>query len=275
MTTHRPTSCLPFLLAAFLIATLCWSQTGTGNIQGTVQDTSGAVVPKAKVTLVHVATNRQYDTETNDVGFYLVPSIGLGDYQLTVTSAGMQTWKGQLRLLAGQTVEVGVTLTPGSTATTIEVAGDVAPLVTTTSATLSTIVEPERIQQLPINGRDVNQLIYQTTPGALQETHGVNGVLWVPRIFGLRNASELVQDGAPLTDKAWGTEPNRPPGIDTIAELRAETSNSSAEFDRPGTFIMTTKSGTNQFHGAAFETNRTISRREAVMKVIAYRPIQG
>lgn len=255
MTTRKPATSWLWLLA-FLIVSSCWSQTGTGNIQGTVKDSSGAVVPKAKLVLVHTATNRQYTTETNDVGFYLFPSIQLGDYQLTVSLAGMQTWKGQLHLLAGQTAEVDAMLTPGSTATTVEVSGEVAPIVNTTSATLATVVEPQRIQQLPVNGRDVNQLIYQTTPGALQETHGVNGVLWVPRVFGLRNASELLQDGAPLEDIAWGTEPNRPPGIDTIAELRAETNNSSAEFDRPGTFIMTTKSGTNQLHGAAFETNR-------------------
>lgn len=243
-------------LLLLCIAALCWPQTGTGNIQGTVKDSSGAVVPAARVTLVHTATNRLYKTATNEVGFYLFPSIGLGDYQVTVELAGMETWKGQLHLLAGQTAEVDATLQPGATSTTVEVAGEIAPLVNTTSSTLSSVVEPERIQQLPVNGRDVNQLIYQTTPGALKETHGVNGVLWVPRVYGLRNASELVQDGAPLEDKAWGTEPNRPPGIDTIAELRAETNNSSAEFDRPGTFIMTTKSGTNEVHGAAFETNR-------------------
>src|SRR5579884_1791676 len=244
------------LLVLALMATLCWSQTGMGNIQGTVKDVSGAVVPKAAVMLRHVATNRQFTTESNDVGFFLFPSIDLGDYELTVSAPGMETWKGQLHLLAGQTADVSAALTPGSTATTIEVKGEIAPLISTTSATLSTVVEPERIQELPVNGRDVNQLIYQTTPGALQETHGVNGVLWVPRVYGLRNASELVQDGARLEDRAWGTEPNRPPGIDTLAELRSETNNSSAEFDRPGTFIMTTKSGTNELHGAAFETNR-------------------
>jgi len=256
MTTHRPTSCLPFLLAAFLIATLCWSQTGTGNIQGTVKDASGAAVPNARVALVHTATNREYTTETNAVGFYLFPSLELGDYQLTITSAGMESWKGQLHLLAGQTAEVDTALKVGATATSVQVSGDVTPLVTTTSPTLATVVEPERISQLPVDGRYIDQILFMTTPGAIQETHGVNGVLWVPRVYGLRNASELVQDGAPLLDKAWGTEPNRPPGMDTVAEFRAETNNSNAKFDRPGTFIMTTKSGTNEIHGSAFETAR-------------------
>jgi hypothetical protein len=122
------------------------SQTGTGRIQGTVKDISGAVVPKAKVTLVHTATNRQYRTETTGVGFYLFPSIQLGDYQLTVELPGMETWKGQLHLLTGQTAEVEAVLKPGSTAATAEISSEVAPLVTTTSATLATVVEPQRIE---------------------------------------------------------------------------------------------------------------------------------
>lgn len=245
-----------FILFLLFAATLCWSQTGTGTIQGTVKDASGAFVGSAKVTVVHTATNRTYNTQTNAVGFYFIPSVELGDYQVTVASTGMETWKAQLHLLAGQTAEVDVALKVGSTTTTVEVSGEVTPLVTTTSPTLATVVEPQRIGQLPVDGRYIDQLLFMTTPGAVQETHGVNGVLWMPRVYGLRNASELTQDGAPLLDKAWGTEPNRPPGMDTVAEFRAETNNSNAKFDRPGTFIMTTKSGTNQVHGSAFETAR-------------------
>jgi hypothetical protein len=245
-----------FVAVLVLSAALAWSQTGTGNIQGTVKDSTAGVVAKAAVTLLHTATNRIYKTETNNVGFYLVPSVELGDYELTVESAGMETWKAQLHLLAGQTAEVDVVLKIGSTTTTVQVTGDVTPLVTTTSSTLATVVEPERISQLPVDGRNINQVLFMTSPGAVQETHGVNGVLWVPRVYGLRNASELTQDGAPLLDKAWGTQPNRLPGMDTVAEFRAETNNSSAKFDRPGTFMMTTKSGTNEFHGSAFETAR-------------------
>src|SRR5207245_1226071 len=128
MTVHKPTRYSPCWPLVFLIATLCWSQTGTGNIQGSVKDASGSVVPEATVVLVHTATNRKYTTETNDVGFYLFPSVELGDYQLTITSAGMETWKGQFHLLAGQTAEVNVALKVGTTATSVDVA-DVTPLV--------------------------------------------------------------------------------------------------------------------------------------------------
>jgi hypothetical protein len=239
-----------------LAATLSWSQTGTGNIEGTVKDTTAGAVAKAKVTVVHTATNRIYNTETNEIGFFLFPSMELGDYELMVTLSGMETWKGRFHLLAGQTAVIDPVLKVGTTSTTVQVVGEAAPLVTTTSPTLATVVEPERIEQLPVNGRYINEILFLTTPGAVQEVQGVNGVLWVPRVYGLRNASELTQDGAPLLDRAWGTQPNRPPGMDTVAEFRSETNNSSAKFDRPGTFMMTTKSGTNQLHGSAFETAR-------------------
>ncbi len=252
MKIHRPTAFLSRCFLIFLMATLCWSQTGTGNIQGTVKDASGALVPKAKITLVHTATNRSYHTETNDVGFFLFPSVELGDYQLVVEAAGMETWKGGFPLLAGQTAEVQPVVKPGSASTEVEVNGEVTPLVTTTSGTMATVVEAERIQDLPVNGREIDNLTLMTTPGVVSDT-------WTPIIYGLRTASELTQDGAPLTNRAWGYEPNRPPGMDTVAEFRVETNSSSAVFDRPGTFIMTTKSGTNQVHGSAFETARNSS----------------
>ncbi len=81
---------LPCLLAGAICA-----QTGTGNIQGTVRDATGAVVPQAKVTIVQTQTTRQYDSVTNEVGFYLFPSVQLGPYQITVEAAG----KTQVRLV--------------------------------------------------------------------------------------------------------------------------------------------------------------------------------
>jgi hypothetical protein len=224
------------------------AQTGTGNIQGTVKDAVGAVVPKVKVTVVHTATTRQYTSETNDVGFYLLPALQSGAYQITVESPGMETWKGELTLVSGQSAEVNPVLKPGATATSITVAGDVTPLITTNSPTVSTVVERERIEQLPINGRFITTLLYMTTPGVESGS--------VPRVYGLRYATELLQDGAVLENREWQSIPARPPGLDTIAEFRSETNNSSAKLNRPGTFMLTTRSGTNEWHGSVFETAR-------------------
>jgi hypothetical protein len=234
-----------------LLTNLCWAQTGTGKIQGTVKDATGAVVPNAKVSLVHTATNNQRTSVTNDVGFYLFPAIDIGEYRVTVESPGMETWSGTLILVAGQTAEVETVLKAGSTSTKLEVTGEIATLVTTTAATLATVVETERIEQLPIDGRSITSLLYMTTPGVLTDPNG-----FMPRVYGLRNASELMEDGAIQQNGEWGGLPYRQPGLDTVAEFRSETNNSSAKMDRPGSFVITTKGGTNSLHGSFFETAR-------------------
>lgn len=237
------------LAGIFLIFSgLAAAQTGTGNIQGTVKDATGAVVPKAKVTAVHTATSREYPNESNEVGFYIFPVMQAGDYTVQVELPGMETWKGQLRLQAGQSAVVDVSLKTGTTVTAVTVAGDVTPLITTTNATISTVIERERIEQLPLNGRFITNLIYLTTPGVESGS--------VPRAYGLRYASELLQDGAILENREWQSIPMRTPGLDTIGEFRAETNNSSAKLNRPATFMLTTKSGTNEVHGSMFETAR-------------------
>ncbi|MBM3735754.1 MAG: hypothetical protein FJW39_08200 [Acidobacteria bacterium] len=236
-------------LGLFLaIAALGNAQTGNGSIQGTVRDATGAVIPKAKVKVVHTATARESTSETNEIGFYLFPAMQGGAYELTVEFPGMELWKGQLTLAAGQAAAVESVLKPGATATSVTVAGDVTPLVTTTSPTLATVIERERIEQLPLNGRFITTLIYMTTPGVEPGS--------VPRVYGLRYATELLQDGAVLENREWQSIPARPPGLDTIAEFRSETNNSSAKLNRPGTFMITTRSGTNEIHGSVFHTAR-------------------
>ncbi|MGH9659962.1 MAG: TonB-dependent receptor, partial [Bryobacteraceae bacterium] len=239
------------VVAAFtlvVLAELGRAQTGTGTIQGTVKDSTGAVVPGAKVSITHALTSRQYGTVSTEVGFFLFPAVQTGQYQISIEAAGMETRKGDLLLQVGQTAELTPTLKVGATGIEVTVAGNVTPLLTTTSATLANVVERARIDQLPLNGRFIQELFYMTTPGFERGT--------VPRVFGLRFAVELLQDGAVLENRQWQEIPARPPGLDSIEEFRAETSNSSAKMNRPGTVILTTKAGTNNIHGAIFETAR-------------------
>ena len=233
------------LAPAFAIA--LWAQTGTGNIEGTIRDATGAIVPAAQVTVIHTETGRVYKTTANNAGIYVVPSVQMGAYSVAVEAVGMETWKGALNLQTGQTAEIDAVLKVGSTATEITVVGDVTPLVTTNSATLSNVVERGRIEQLPLSGRFFQSLVQTTTPG-------VEGAAAAPMVWGLRWAAEFVQDGAVLANRETGEIQGRPPGLDTVQEFRAETNNSSARMNRPATIIVSTRSGTNQFHGAAFET---------------------
>ena len=230
-----------------LLTPVIHAQTGTGDIQGIVRDPTGAVVPGARVDIIHVQTARQHSTLTNEAGFYLFPSVQMGPYQMTVEAGGMETWKGDLTLQTGQTADVEVRLKVGATRTEVTVVGDVTPLVTDTSPTLSTVLERERIEQLPLSGRFFQSLMMMTTPGA-------EGAAAAPMMWGLRWGTEFMQDGAVLANRETGEIQGRPPGLDTVQEFRTETNNSSAKMNRPASVVVATRSGTNRFHGAAFET---------------------
>src|SRR5690348_15847806 len=104
-------------LALFIAGNRLQAQTGTANIQGTVKDATGAVIPGANVTATQSLTARQFRTTTNEVGFYLIPSVQNGLYRLTVDAKGMETWKGELTLQVGETAVVDANLKVGGTAT--------------------------------------------------------------------------------------------------------------------------------------------------------------
>jgi hypothetical protein len=166
----------------------------------------------------------------------------------------MQKWQGEVTLQLGQQAVVDPDMKVAAAANEVTVVGDVSPLLTTTSPTLATTVERERSEQLPLNGRAIASLMVSTVPGL----EGLNTVAPAqPRVFGLRDsAMEYVQDGVPLDDRNTGNLQARPPGLDTVQEIRIETNNSSAKLDRPANAIFSTISGTNALHGAAFETGR-------------------
>ncbi|PYV23131.1 MAG: hypothetical protein DMG24_14770, partial [Acidobacteria bacterium] len=240
-------------LVCFLLlagAAVGWAQTGAGTIQGTVKDPSDAVVPGANVKIVQTQTALKRDTTTNASGFFVFPSALIGPYTLTVEAPGMETWNAELTLQAGQTAEIDPVLKVGSSTTEVTVTANATPLVNTTDGTVATVVERARIEQLPLDGRSVDDLIYKTTPGV--EPQGAK----VPTVYGVLYGSEMTQDGALLENRDWQKLPDRLPGLDTIEEFRAETSNSSAKMERPGTITLTTRHGTNQFHGSIFDTNR-------------------
>jgi hypothetical protein len=246
MRTRTIVACAWFLVSVLAAV----AQVGSGSIQGTVKDPSGAVIPGADVRAVHVATSRQHDTLTNAAGFFIFPSLQPGEYRLTVEMASMQPWQGDLLLQVGQAAVVEPALRLATTTTEVTVVGDVTPLVTSTNPTLGNTVERARIEQLPLNGRFFQTIVQQTTPG-------LEGSSGSPRVFGLRSTSmEFLQDGAVLTNRDTGELSGRPPGLDTIEEFKVETSNSSAKMNRPAATILSTRSGTNDLHGAIFETHR-------------------
>ena len=245
--TNRVLLCV---LGIFLSAALLCAQTGVAELQGNVSDATGAVIPGAPIALEHIQTGNKFQTKGNEVGFFVFPALQPGEYRLTVDFSGMNKWQGQVNLLVGQRVVVNPVLQVGHSTQEVTVVDDVTPVVTTTNPTVATIVERERIDQLPLNGRTIQTLLTITVPG-------LEGASAQPKVYGLRDsAMDIVQDGVGLQDRNTGAIQSRPPGLDTVQEFRVETSVSSAKVERPASAIFSTRSGTNQFHGSAFETGR-------------------
>ena len=139
------------------------AQTGRGVIRGTVLDTSKAVVPGAQVTITNTATNISQKAQTNEEGLYYFGAVQPGPYTVVVEVTGFKKWEGRIDLQVGQTAVVDVALELGSSETTVEVVG-AAPPITTESMEDSDVKDFQRIQQLPLNGRQVSQL-FALTPG--------------------------------------------------------------------------------------------------------------
>ena len=234
------------LLMGGLLLGGAYAQSGAGSIQGTARDSSGAVLPSATVSIRNTATGTSSLTTSNSAGFFTVPALFAGPYSVAVSADGMAAWKATLVLEVGQTAVLNPVLAIGSVNTQVTVVGDQSSLIDYHNQTVATDLERQRIEQLPINGRVLSSLISQTVPGV--EGQSVNGTVG--------NAQEYVLDGAVLANVEQGGVTFRQPDPDSIQEVRIETSGSSAKYDLPSTTILTTRSGTNQFHGSLFETNR-------------------
>ncbi|MBO0800681.1 MAG: carboxypeptidase regulatory-like domain-containing protein, partial [Blastocatellia bacterium] len=255
---HKNPSCtiLPTLIA-ILAGLLFYSiearaQSGAGSIQGTIQDPSAAALPGCAVRVVNQKTGVTIDTTSNSAGFYAVPGLFTGVYTITVTAQGLKTYKTQLTLQDAQNAVINVTLSVGDVSEQVVVTGDPFQQATYDSGTVSTHLDTTRIDQLPQNGRNVLTLAGATTPGLEGSGTRANGIM--------QEGLEYSQDGAPMTNRNFGGELNTAqstlPDPDSVQEVKIETLNSTAQFATPATAIITTKSGTNQFHGSVFETAR-------------------
>lgn len=234
------------------MTTVSMAQSGAGGIQGTIEDSTGAVVPRALVHVVNQKTGVATDTKSNASGFYSVPSLFAGDYTVTFSASGMKQYQTSISLQAAQTAVINPSMTVGNVTEQVTVSGNAIQLATYDSGTISSTLDSARISQLPINGRFLLSLAGLTTPGLEDGGQRANG--------NMPEALEYVQDGAPLTNRNFGGEVNSTqaqlPDPDAVREVRIETTNSSAQFSTPATGIITTKSGTNSFHGSFFETAR-------------------
>lgn len=237
-----------FLFVVLLsLAASALAQTGLGTVTGTARDAQNAVIRNANVTLTNTATNISRKAATNEEGVYYFGSVPLGSYALTIEAPGFKKWEGRLTIQVGQHAVVDAEMETGSPQETVTVTS-AAPLVQTESADVSDVKDYQRIRQLPLNGRNISAL-FDLTPGI---EGGGNA-----RVNGLKVGSlEITLDGVSLVDRFGGGIARVQPGLDTVQEFRVETVGSDARYSRPATVTLATRSGTNEFHGTAFETHR-------------------
>lgn len=250
-------SVLPFLCSSPASA-----QRITGSIVGIVTDTTGAVVPEAKVTLLSLDTGREMGTTSAPDGTYTFAQLLPGRYSVRVERQGFERKiVTDIKLSADQTARVDLTLSVGAVTTTVEVSAGGAALLQTQTSELAQVVENRKIRELPLNGRNFVQL-GATTAGVIggdqlisnvENWSGRSGIsLW---IGGQReiNAGYIV-DGIETRNDRFGAAGVRP-AIDMIEEFKVDRNSQGSEFGNDSTAVVqvTTKSGTNEFHGTAWE----------------------
>src|SRR5579872_4573461 len=238
----------------------------TGSFAGTVSDNSGAVVTGAKVTVTAQTTNISREAMTDTSGHYLVPLLGVADYTIRIEATGFKPAESKdVRLQIDEHRELDFKLVPASVSTSVEVSAAEVAVETTTPA-LGQVITSEEVAELPLNGRDFVQLA-TLTPGTTQESNPGSFFNGGPSSeVSARGTYSLSVGGSRAQSTDWlldGNDNNELtaggisilPSIDAIQEFKVLTYNYSAEFGtRAGpTVLVTTKSGSNQFHGSVFE----------------------
>ncbi|HTX37734.1 MAG TPA: TonB-dependent receptor [Bryobacteraceae bacterium] len=242
------------LLAAAL---LVWGQAETGQIVGSVKDPSGASVPKATVT-VKSATTGSVRTEATDAnGNFTFANLRPDDYDVTVDAQGFMSLKRRVTVAVGAKVGLDLTIQVGSVATTVEVSesANAAITVNTETQTLSQVLNTTSLTELPTITRNPYDLVM--TAGTVSEDDPSGRGVGVS-INGLRSAgTNVLLDGVANNDEFDATVGQTVP-LDSVQEIGIITNNFTAEYGRAdaGVINVTTKSGTNNFHGTAYEFNR-------------------
>jgi len=241
-------------LVFFLIPVPAWSQ-AVGAIVGTVTDPSGAVIPRVKVTAIRIDTGVSQSTVTSGAGTYTIPSLVVGTYSVTAEATGFKSGTATgITLDVSQQREVDFRLALAGVASTVEVTA-APPLLNTTNGSLAGLVSGDQVQTLPLNGRSIGNLI-MLQPGMAPDTGHMG---WLsPMWIGNGNRGETsvaTLDNADATDREMGTIQFWNFNLDAIAEFKVQQNNYSAQFGQgAGTITqLVSKTGTNQFHGSAFE----------------------
>jgi len=240
----------------------CFGQVGTATLQGTVTDSSGALIVGAAVTVKNTQTGVARVLKTDSQGRYSAPELQIGEYEVEAQNAGFQTGRHTgITLNVGDQRVVDLKLAVGKVTDVMVITTEVTQ-VETTSGTISALIDQKQMRDLPLNGRNFSQLI-ELAPGVQEVPAGSGGTFYGNNseysISGERPTGQAqVLDGAPIQN-FWGHGTGNSAlgtslGVDAIAEFQVFTNTYGAQFGGNGGGInAVTKSGTNDWHGSAYE----------------------
>ena len=256
--------------AAFLLAVVATvllgagsalAQVDTGSVQGTVTDASGASISGAKVVLMNQGTAASLASTTSADGGFKFSPVRIGTYTVTVTFEGFQTsTQKDIPVNVGSDVVANFTLQPGKVSEVIEVTG-AAPVLQSQDASVGQVMDTQAVNNLPLNGRNFTFLAQLgagvNTPQADTRGNAASGAFAANGLRPAQNNYLLdgIDNNSDTVDFLNGTNFVVLPPVDAIQEFKVETSGFSAQYGRSGAAVLnaTIKSGTNQFHGSAWE----------------------
>jgi len=268
---RKPRFVLSFVICTTLLVAFADShpaaQGAIGSILGTISDSSGSVVPGATVTARNTGTGAIQVATSDEQGRYRIPVLPVGDYEVQTELSGFQTVVHTgIRLSAGADVVVDFRMPLGQISELLTVTAEV-PLVNTTSASLGTVVDPTQIRELPLNGRNFEELVLvapgvNVSRGAGSQRNAFTGKQEYWTVSGSRpNGQEILMDGTNIqTYQNRGTGTGilgTSLGVDAIGEFQILTNTYGAQYGGNGSVLNSvTRSGTNTFHGSLYEFTR-------------------
>ncbi|HJZ69761.1 MAG TPA: TonB-dependent receptor [Blastocatellia bacterium] len=249
------------MLFAMLLGFSAIAQQETATITGEVKDASGAVVPKAQITLTNVEKNLSLKSETNEQGLYTVPSLKPGPYSMTVEKSGFKKFvRSGITLQVNQVARIDVSLQIGELTSVVEIT-EAAALLETETSSRGSVIDQKKIVDLPLNGRDYNQLAL-LSPGVLPGTPrlasvnfkgvlNVNGNRTFNNVFLLDGVDNISYSNSFRGENVQLVQPS----IEALQEFKIQTNAYSAEFGRSSGAVVnaTIKSGTNGIRGSVYE----------------------
>jgi len=242
--------------AGGLIAFAGVARAQTASLAGTVRDASGGLLAKAAVKLKDSAKGTTRETATDSGGDYQFALLPPGEYEIEATLAGFQSFRqAGIVLRVDERQRLDFTLQVGAVSTAVEVTGGVASVQTETALSVGAVIENRRVLELPLNGRNFNDLSLMAPGTFVPNTASRLGMAFGLVSGGLRdNAGNFLVDGINNNDVTQN-QITFQPNVEVIQEFKIQNNTYSAEYGRNAGAVvnMVTRSGSNAFHGSAFE----------------------